>query len=317
MVSRPREYDGGNDYEHFRRECQLFIAENPGSFPTSENKISFILSYLKSGRAAAWAQNFIDQHTANNVVTIPGDYNAFLDLLDASFKDPTKQAKALERFYKARQGNRSAEDFFVEFDQILIAAGLTASEHDKIIIEQLKKAVHEDVYRGVARTSPEPTTYATWKKTAKDADVVEETIRKNRAERLASQPHAPPRLTIPQGPFRPPNAPPPQNFVPRDHQGVKPGTHPGRGIPMDVDINAMRQRGECYKCGKPGHFISKCPLNGDTKGIFQRFLYAMEPEDRAVMGEVMNEMRESAFRIQEEETAVLEEIPEDFISGQE
>lgn len=150
MISRPREYTGGDDYEHFRRECQLFIAENPDNFPNGRSKISFVLSYLKAGQAAAWAQNYIDQNTANNTITIPADYDAFLTSLDASFVDPTKKTKALERFHKAKQGNRSAEEFFVEFNQILIAAGLTDAQHDGIIIDQLKKAVHKDIYRGVA-----------------------------------------------------------------------------------------------------------------------------------------------------------------------
>lgn len=70
--------------------------ENPASFATNEKKISFVLSHLKAGQAAAWAQNYIDQHTASNVVTIPGNYNAFLTLLDASFVDPTKKTKALD-----------------------------------------------------------------------------------------------------------------------------------------------------------------------------------------------------------------------------
>lgn len=292
MVSRPREFDGGDDYEHFRRECQLFMAENPSSFATGDRKISFILSYLKSGRAAAWAQNYIDSHTTNNVITLPTDFDDFLASLDASFKDPTKAAKAMERFYKSKQGNRSAEDFFVEFDQILIAAGLTKSDHDGIIIEQLKKAVHEDVFRGVARSNPVPTTYTAWKKTAKEIDVVEESIRKNKAERLGTQTRAPPRLPIPQAAFQPPPGPPPA-FAPRDHQGVRPGTHPGRGIPMDVDINALRREGRCYKCREQGHIARNCPLKNESKGIFQRFLHAMDPEDLAIIGEIVAEMPES------------------------
>lgn len=320
MVSRPRKYDGGKDYEHFRRECQIFINQNANSFATDRNKIAFVLSYLKSEKAAAWAQNYIDQHTRNNTITFPNDYDAFLTELDASFGDPMKKQKALERFYQSKQGNRSAEEFFVELDQLIIAAGLTDAKHDEVIIEQLKKAVHEDVYRGVARADPAPTTYAAWKKKAKEVDVVEETIRRNRAERTRFQPRAPPRLSIPQAPFRPPQAPPPvrpQAFAPRDHQGVKPGTHPGRGIPMDVDINALRQQGKCYKCRQPGHFANNCPLNGDTKGIFQRFFYALTPEDRLALGEVVGSMPESAFRVQEEPEIVEEEIVEDFIEGQE
>lgn len=134
----------------------------------------------------------------------------------------------------------------MDFNQILITAALTNAHHDGIIINQLKKAVHEDVYRGVMQSVPVPTTYKAWVEKAKEVDVIEETIRKNRAEQLASQPC--PCLHIPQGPLHLPQAPPPpcpQAFVPRDHQGIKPGTHPGRGIPMDVDINMLCQRGLC------------------------------------------------------------------------
>lgn len=123
-----------------------------------------ILSYMKGGQAAAWAQNYIERYTvADGTVTVPDAFATFLVELDKSFDDLNKKEKALAELRKLTQGTMTADEFFVKFDITRTKAGLTASQHDEVLIDQLKRALHVDVVGGVMRSAVIPTTYDAWK----------------------------------------------------------------------------------------------------------------------------------------------------------
>ena len=111
-VAKPREYSGGDDYQHFRRECLVYIATNAAQFSNDAKKAMLVLSYMKGGQAASWAQNYIEAYTAaDGTITIPNAFAAFLAELDRSFDDPNKKEKALAALRKLTQGNMTADEF--------------------------------------------------------------------------------------------------------------------------------------------------------------------------------------------------------------
>ncbi|THG99084.1 hypothetical protein EW145_g7328 [Phellinidium pouzarii] len=59
-MAKPQEYTGGADYLDFKQEVYLYIAANSQSFAVDADKILFVLSYLKGGHAATWAENYVD-----------------------------------------------------------------------------------------------------------------------------------------------------------------------------------------------------------------------------------------------------------------
>ena len=82
----------------------------------------------------------------------------------------------MKEFYSLRQGLKTAEEFFAEFDIIRAKAGLREMQHDVFLIKRLKKALNIEVVRGVMRSTPVPTTYKDWRRKAAEVDAVEQQV---------------------------------------------------------------------------------------------------------------------------------------------
>src|SRR4051812_48499472 len=56
LVTKPNGFDG-KDYKLFHCQCTIYMMANRDNFVTSEDKILFILSYMKGGLTIQWAEN--------------------------------------------------------------------------------------------------------------------------------------------------------------------------------------------------------------------------------------------------------------------
>ena len=255
-VAKPREYDGGAEFIEFRREILVYIAATPDMFPADTDKIFFTLSFMKSGTASTWAQNYVDEFTANGLLALTDTWEQFGAKLNAAFEDPNRATNALKRFRTMVQGSMTADEFFVQFDIIHSEASLTAAAHDPLVIDCLQHALNPDVVKGVMRSAVVPVTYQGWKTKACEVDKIERQIKEVTTERrqsnrswsaaqpapaiVSSRPQENPRI------WSAPNHPPPaQQQRPTqptfmDSYNVPAGTHPGLGIPMDQTIGQMR-----------------------------------------------------------------------------
>ena len=144
-TAEPRKYEGGKDFIDFRCEISLYITSHATDFATDPSKIFFILSYLKGGRATTWVQNYVDAATTNSVITFTDMYDQFVIKLTDSFDDPTRKEKAMAEFRNLVQGNRTADDFFNEFEILRTNAGYVDPKHDEHLIDRLKRALNFNV----------------------------------------------------------------------------------------------------------------------------------------------------------------------------
>ncbi|KZV89740.1 hypothetical protein EXIGLDRAFT_771484 [Exidia glandulosa HHB12029] len=96
----PAAYNGTRaEYETFRRGLELYIK----AISKDKDKIIAALSFLTSGDADAWAQNFMQDHAAR-VDRDAFPWEEFLTLLDKKFLDPRTAEYAREQLFRMTQG---------------------------------------------------------------------------------------------------------------------------------------------------------------------------------------------------------------------
>ncbi|KAL5485547.1 hypothetical protein ACEPAI_8190 [Sanghuangporus weigelae] len=170
-TAKPQEYQRGNNYPDFKQEIRLFIQLYPSKFKLDNDKIIFTLLYLKGGKAATWAESYVETTPViNGNLNFTKTWAEFLDQRDESFMDPSRHHKAFQKLKELHQGDDDADRFFNEFDIYRMHAGLTQEAYDSWLISHLRKAMNPKVIEGVMRTEPEPMKYADWKKRAIKVD---------------------------------------------------------------------------------------------------------------------------------------------------
>ncbi|THH04226.1 hypothetical protein EW145_g5673, partial [Phellinidium pouzarii] len=87
-TAKPRKYTGGADYLDFKHKVYLYITANSRSFTVDADKILFVLSYLKGGHAATWAENYVDLQTVAGMMTLTATFNDFMMEFAQAFDDP-------------------------------------------------------------------------------------------------------------------------------------------------------------------------------------------------------------------------------------
>ena len=327
-TAKPREYGGGKDYRDFKRECTIYILANVANFSTDESKILFVLSYLKEGSAAGWAANYVTQATnAQGMVTIADTFSDFLDKLDASFDDPNKKAKAIQKLNALRQGNHSADEFFQQFEILRSEAGMVGAAYDATLINVLEIAVNDAVFRGVASADNTPTTYDDWKKKAIAVDHAKERIRERNMRK--GQTFMPRRTGMTmqgpqQRPQQRPQMPTTSSRPPtalHDQRDASRTTFSGRGQPMDWTTNNMKTTRVCYACGEPGHFIADCRKRQSVRTVFtERRIICFACGEQGHIARVCPKLREGreeeARAVTTEEDAPQDQKSESFQEGQ-
>lgn len=271
----PAAYNGTRaEYETFRRGLELYVK----AISKDKDKIIAALSFLTSGDADAWAQNFMQDH-AGRVDRDAFPWEEFLTLLDKKFLDPRTAEYAREQLFRMTQGRQDTDSFFLKFDELRVKGGLTAAVyHDKILVEHLKKHMNPQLVmsvqtaheaqahavqtvlniiipglQGNAKTEAEAAVRAelSYKQFRELAIEHDPAVRRFRYQGHSGGPRAPqsePRR------YQAPPAPPPAPVV----QVVAPAAPVPPHDPMDLDRARAQNRGVCYCCCKPGHIARDC-----------------------------------------------------------
>uniref|UniRef100_A0A3Q2G680 Ty3 transposon capsid-like protein domain-containing protein n=1 Tax=Cyprinodon variegatus TaxID=28743 RepID=A0A3Q2G680_CYPVA len=108
--SLPEKFSGNmKDCKGFLFQCRLIFENSPGSFPTDQKKITFILSQL-TGRALEWAEaRFASEDSFR--CDFPDFVSEFYQVFNQK-SDQTIDSRAL---LNLRQGNSSVADFSINF----------------------------------------------------------------------------------------------------------------------------------------------------------------------------------------------------------
>lgn len=217
-------------------------------------KIAFTLGLLKEGQAYIWADSF-NQEQDRVGATTNGTWADFEAGLKRGFSTFEPKASAVLELSTIIQGNRTADDYVLEFAALVTKSGLTEFESLK---NYFLKGMHPALRKSCYLAGSIPTTMDLWYERAKTmyAQWREERIYQRVGNQGSNQ---------------------------NNQKGKQKGPGPRYSTPskdpntMDIDtvkttINRLSKpehlehikKGLCFGCHKPGHLTRDCPNRAST-----------------------------------------------------
>ena len=131
-IVEPELFDGypGN-FRKFKRQYGLYLCANKESYQESEEKIMFVLLYMKGGSMELWAGSYIDKAVLQKDW---GNWEEFIAQLDHNFTDQNETQRAMEKLESHQQGKDSASIYFLRIEQFAISAGVNLLEDPHMIL---------------------------------------------------------------------------------------------------------------------------------------------------------------------------------------
>src|SRR3954470_8781172 len=83
----------GKDYKLFRRQCAIYMMANRDNFVLDEEKVLFVLSYMKGGLAGQWAENEYKKIMEDGYIATT--FGEFKERLQGTFSDPNIKSTTL------------------------------------------------------------------------------------------------------------------------------------------------------------------------------------------------------------------------------
>lgn len=284
MVAKPSDFDG-TKWDIFSAQILLYLFANKKKIKTDTEKITTILSFMKSGSAATWARYKAEQMFIDSTNGMPldtpraGIFSDFWKECLAMFQNPDQKAEASRDVTELKQGHKTCAEYFQLLDQALVRAGYVGSGLDTWIIEQVRVSIDPSIAMDVARVTPPITTYEAYKDMARRID------QQVRAQKAAK--HEDRRGTSSSKPVFIHKGRDHHIKTKRDPTGV---THGGMGEPMQLD--EAKRRNLCYNCGKPGHMVKDCPT-GRQKA--KQYVRSLQPAQRNILASELSQLKESDF----------------------
>ena len=156
----PESFDGypGN-FRKFKRQYRLYLCANKESYSRDEEKIMFILSYMKGGSAELWAGSYIDQAVLQKDW---GNWDEFVAQLDHNFTDRNETCRAMEKLENHKQGRDSASVYFLWTEQLALLAGINLLDNPHMIL-RCERGLEDDLVDRIYTGGLIPNTYAAYK----------------------------------------------------------------------------------------------------------------------------------------------------------
>ena len=183
-VQKPEDFTDTKQWDKFKCQSFVYLEENQQDFDSGETVICFLLSFMTRGLPEKFTANFVDdlmddlrrrkgnaQDLGLNIPTSPnwGSINDFQTILESMFGDQNKKTNAENQLVLLRQGTKTAEEYFQEFDQLVQTARYQRN-HDDVLVRYLHEQVRQNIIDKIYSSGHLPYTYIGWRTMIIDID---------------------------------------------------------------------------------------------------------------------------------------------------
>ena len=133
----------------FLTSCQTYMRLCPDSFPEEQTKITWALSYMKSGRAAKWAEHIFHWEEKNSRYLKFLDWDEFHNEFQKDFCPAHSDIVAINKLESTTyyQKSWSVEDYLYEFVELVAEAGYI---DPKIVVVKFWKGLDPQIQNTIA-----------------------------------------------------------------------------------------------------------------------------------------------------------------------
>jgi len=142
----PKEFSGNRDnFKRWMMSCRMYIAGNHKVYPSDFDKINFVLSFMNSGEAAAWNEQFIEEQPNLENLDL-GTWDDFKKNLEEAFSPydaPEEAREKLKRLQK--EGKTPMNEHIATFKTLVNQAKIGKDEEAlcDLFLETLPKKLQE------------------------------------------------------------------------------------------------------------------------------------------------------------------------------
>lgn len=317
FARRPDTYDGTKaKFDKFWAQVLTYLKINKEKDLSDELKILFILSWMTSGIAERWAQNYracyfadddvpTDESSSesddnSNIVADTPDiakaptWKEFVRALKKTFKDRSQDTKAIDQLQKLRQGTDTVEEYRIKFEMLVDTARLSRSENRAMLSNMVETALNYSLVEKVygLQTGP-PDKYDEFLDSASNFELLAQRLSERRKGCSTFKPRKEERSYTPSVPTAPRPAAPRSPYEPKGYTAKRSGTAPkSGGKEWSMSMDRARAEEKCRHCESDWTFGHDCEPKRLAKRAYEARKQEGSPGSQRRQVEMLQEQKD-------------------------